>query len=362
MNNQSSPKPYWLGLIQKVVTFITLYNIAFLCLLGTVILVSIIGWIISLANPPYSTELQHAYGDGQNQLMSISVDGMIVGSEVSSGDFFASLDQSMTSGYEIKDKLMAAANDEYTHGVILEINSPGGTIYGARAIADGVKYYKEKTNRPVYAYIQGMGLSGAYWGAISADKVFADYGSDIGSVGVIMGPFEYYDKVLGADGGLLNGGIITQNGIETTTITAGKSKDLGNPNRRLTSEEIASLQKSANNEYDQFVSYVAGRRQLDESVIRNQIGAMSYDSKTAKELKLVDEIGSRDAAYAALAKKAGVGDDFYVVREVPLLGPIEQLFSAKSKEDKGPQVSASLCGSRKVMAYSGNMTSLCKVQ
>jgi protease IV len=113
-------------------------------------------------------------------------------------------------------------DDLSLHGVVLEINSPGGAICGARAIADDVSYYRSKAKKPIYAHVEGLA---AYWAASAADKVIADYGSDIGSIGVIMGPFKYYNTVVNEDSGLFDGGVITQNGIESVSITAGKPKD-----------------------------------------------------------------------------------------------------------------------------------------
>jgi protease-4 len=134
----------------------------------------------------YST----VFGSGYNTLLSIQVSGMIIGSEQDSAGGFSA---DYTSGYSVKEKLLAAAEDDTISGVVLEVNSPGGTIYGARAIADGVTGYKEKTGKPVYTYVEGQAASGGYWAAAATDEIIADYGSDIGSIGVIMGPFQYYD-------------------------------------------------------------------------------------------------------------------------------------------------------------------------
>ena len=78
----------------------------------------------------------------ENYLLSIPVSGMITGSEQGSGSIFDPISDAYTSGYTVKEQLKAATEDDTIDGVILEIDSPGGTIYGARAIADGVKYYQ----------------------------------------------------------------------------------------------------------------------------------------------------------------------------------------------------------------------------
>lgn len=304
--------------------------------------------------PTYST----VYGAGYEQLLSIKVTGMIVGSD---DDSAAGYGSGYTSGYTVKDKLLAAAEDDTISGVILEVNSPGGTIYGARAIADGVTTYQEKSGKPVYTYVEGQAASGGYWAAAATDKIIADYGSDVGSIGIIMGPFQYYDKLLAEDGGLLSGGVITQNGIENTYISAGTSKDAGSPYRRLTPQELNILQTSVNNEYDGFVSYVSKHRDIPEATIRSTIGAMAYDNKTALAYKLIDHTGSRDAAYAALAKAAGVEDDYQVIREDEPFSFWDVAMSAVTIKPRKQAAKPDLCSlTRASLAYHGDASLLCK--
>jgi len=308
----------------------------------------------------FADKYYHVAGDetSMNKILSIKVSGVIVGD---SDEGFAE-GFGVVPGYAIKQQLYKAADDDAIQGVVLEINSPGGTIYGAHAIADGVAHYREKAKRPVYAHVQGVGASGAYWAAISADKVITDYGSDVGSIGVIMGPFKYYDKVLSEDGKVL-----TQNGIESYNITAGKSKDAGDPYRKLTPDEIATLQRSVNNEYDEFVKYVHERRKIPEDVIRDKLGALTYDAKTAKEEKMIDDTMGREETYKALAEASRIGDDYEVVRPIVLdetaryqgggwLGTVLH---------RGPKpasmAQASRCDlDRVTLAFNGDLSTLCR--
>ncbi|HSH18291.1 MAG TPA: S49 family peptidase [Candidatus Saccharimonadales bacterium] len=358
----SMPGEHYLkSLLKRVITIIVTWNVLVLCFVGTIIVLVAIFSLLALASGEEEmSSYTVVHGDGQNQLLSLKVNGIIVGTDAGSSSFFGGLD-GQTAGYTVKDQLYTAASDDTIQGVILEIDSPGGTIYGSRAIADGVKYYKEKTGNPVYAHISGSGASGAYWAAISADKVIVDHGSDVGSVGIIMGPFQYYNKVLAEDGGILAGGVITEGGVESVTFTAGKSKDVGNPYRRLTPEEVAVLQKTVNNEYDGFVSYVSERRDIPDPVLRGQIGALTYDPKTALELKLVDAIGSRQDAYDKLAEAAKVKDDYMVIEEEYLPGLVESLLSAVKRQPQPKATKVDLCGlDRASLAYHGDVTTWCK--
>jgi protease-4 len=348
--------PFIKGLLKRIATISVSWATIVVCLVVTL---SIFGFMFAPSDEA-ETDYSYIYGDGMNEMLSIPINGTIVGSEDEAASLNFLSDDYQTSGYKVKEQLYAAADDDLINGVVLEINSPGGTIYGSRAIADGVKYYKEKTGNPVYAYVQGMAASGAYWVASSTDKIIADYGSDIGSIGVVMGPFQYYNNVLAEDGGMLYGGVVTQNGIENTTITAGKSKDIGSPYRRLTQEEVTTLQKAVNNEYDDFVRYVSKQRKIDEPTLRNTIGAMTYDNKSAHEYKLIDQSGSKDDAYNQLAKAAGIEDDFTIIREERIPGFVESLLEATVRKPKTEVKTFDTCSlTRSTLAYHGDVSAFC---
>ncbi len=356
--------PYYKNLLKFAGYIFVGWNTLFLCALGPLFFLMIIGIAMTADVPESSLSLTPVYGEGYQQLLSIKVTGVIYGDSDDQASPLGGLGFTDTYGYEVKKKLYDAAKDDNIQGVVLEISSPGGTIYGSRAIADGVKHYRDKTKQPVYAFVSGVAASGGYWAATSADKIMADYGSDVGSIGVIMGPFKYYDKVISESGGLFDGGVVTQNGIETVNLSAGKFKDLGSPYRRLTKEETDILQRQINNDYDEFVSYVAERRKIDAGTIKGVIGAMGYDNKTAQAYKLIDQTASREATYEALADKAGIKDDYQVVREESPGGFISSLLAAvtgkparQAQAATPAKTSCSLISTR--LAYSGDISALC---
>jgi protease IV len=265
-------------------------------------------------------------------------------------------------GYEIKDTLVKLAEDDSIQGVILEINSPGGTIFGTQAIVDGVAEYQNQTGKPVIAFIGSMAASGGYWAAASADEIIADSGTAVGSIGVILGPIKYYDDVVSESGGAFIGGVETRGGIETEFITGGFAKDLGNPYRRITDRERRSLQAGVDNYYDTFVQYVAERRGLSESVIRESIGALVYDEIQAIELGLVDQRANKQAAFLIAAQAADLPeDDFAVLGQKRRTG----LFSswsgaALSLLNQRGSGSAYCTLSTVVLAFHGNSAALCR--
>lgn len=356
--------PFWGGLVKRVITIVVSWNVVLACIFGTILsfglVIAIFAGIGAASGLGSYTPV---YGTGVNQLLSIKISGTILGSSEPDQGFSGLFTEGgNTYGYDVKDQLYAAAEDPNVVGVILEIDSPGGTIYGATAIADGVWYYKQKTNKPVYAHIEGLGASAAYWAAASADRIYADNGSSVGSIGVILGPIEYYDTVLATDGGLLGGGVITQNGIDSTYFTAGKSKDVGNPYRRLTQAEVGQLQQSVDAEYDRFVSYVSKQRDISENTIRDSIGAMIYEPGKAQELKLTDAVGSRQVAYANLGEAARIGNDYTVVRQLAAPGLAEAVLGAVTGRNQEPKA-VDLCAlTRTTLAYHGDVSAWCSKQ
>ncbi|RMD76627.1 S49 family peptidase [Candidatus Dojkabacteria bacterium] len=225
--------------------------------------------------------------ESKNKILQINIEGPIL-NEASEVDFFAAFLGPVTYGYQIKEILENAAKDESIKAVILKVNSPGGLVSGSKAIADGIQSYRERTGRKVYGFGSGIVASGAYWAISSSDKIFVDVGTTVGSIGVIAGELVYYDKLISVNG------ITTKNGIEVEYITAGEGKDFGSPFRRITQKEKQIIQQSANNVYDVFVEHISLTRGISVSDLRNKIGAYVYDEKQSKELKLIDEIASRD--------------------------------------------------------------------
>jgi protease IV len=297
-------------------------------------------------NQPLSEQYEYRVIRGEgvslNKLLQISVNGVILTEATSVAGPFDFLEEGVTYGYDVKETLRRAADDPTIKGIFLTINSPGGTIPGSKAISDGVQQYKKRTGNPVYSHIRDVGASGAYWAAVSTDRVFMDTGSIVGSIGVLMGPFTYYNNPV--EEGSFLGSVTTEGGIEHTYFTGGQYKDTGSPYRRLTEEERAHWQRSINNEYGVFVTHVSRYRKIPESTIVNTIKALPYDSIEAKQLRLVDEIGSEDTALQALADKAGLGDNYQLIYEQRKGDFFTSLFSVAVSRQK-PQASTvcSLC-------------------
>ncbi len=302
--------------------------------------------------------------DAEHQFASIALDGIILGDRSEFEQIFeAFASGGVTFGYDVKDELYELADADEVAGIVLEINSPGGTIFGTQAIVDGVTYYRQQTNKPVVAYIGSIAASGGYWAAVSADEIIADAGTTIGSIGVITGPIKFYDGVVSEDGGAFIGGIETTGGVQTTFFTAGEGKDMGNPYRPMTDRERQVLQGAVDSSHSTFVDYVSERRAVDRATVTQMWGGYIYNDIQATQLGMVDNRGSKDAAYNIVAERAGVAiDDSSIIRYRSGGGFFDQLFGVVSDaqtELKAGRVSGGCLYSQHVMAYHGDLAGLC---
>ncbi len=252
--------------------------------------------------------------ESKNLLLSLHLEGMILGSAFFDYGPSPSF-MGVTYGYKFKKALEKAAKNNDVKGIFIHVRTPGGTICGSKAIYDGIKQYQSATKKPVLVFIEGLSASGGVMATAGADAIYADYGSLIGSIGVRGFSLTYFDKPMATQGGIFGGGIVTQGGIEKQVLHAGKGKDLGNPFRKATKEEIENLQKGLDIEYDEFVRHMAINRKMDERVIKEEMGAQIFDNKTAQKYRLIDGTLDKDKAVLKLAEMAGIsGKDYKLVK------------------------------------------------
>lgn len=328
------------------------------------IVMVVLGMFASLGeeSSPDALQLTTIYGadDANAKIASIVVDGILLGERTTDDIWTALAEDSVTYGYEVKSQLSRLAQRDDIAAVMLELHSPGGTIFGTQAIVDGVTQYQQATGKPVYAFVGSMAASGGYWAAVSADQIFADAGTAIGSIGVLTGPFKFYDGVISEDGGLFLGGVETKDGIATTYITAGKYKDLGNPYRQLSDEEIAVLQQSVDNAYTQFVEYVGQKRQLRPEFLRSQVGALIYDEQQALEFGLIDQTANWHEAVRALADMAGLSAGSYqVVRVSNASSWVDALLGARFSAPVKQSLAVCPWGAS-ALVYYGDVAGVCR--
>ncbi len=321
-----------------------------------------IGSLLAQESYESASEYEYVRGDesSNNKILKVDISGVIWNTRGDLEDSFEGLFGDLgTYGYEVKEMLMEASKDESVLGVVLEVNSPGGTVTGSKAIADGVEYFKQKTGKPVLGFGSGLVASGAYWSIIAADEVVVDYGSLVGSVGVIGGQFPVYNGVTELGGGLLGGSVTTEGGIDVVTITSGEGKDFGNPFRQPTNKELSIAQESSDLIYERFVDYVSVRRGIENVSVRNEVGAYAYGEEQALNLGLIDRVGSREEAYRLMAEKLGI-EDYQVVGEVGESDFVSRLLGVVGRFSSPNVKSGSCIWDKKVMVFYGSVGELCE--
>ena len=174
--------------------------------------------------------------------------------------------------------------------LIININSPGGSVSATAELEQIIYEFKKHTNIKVYFFTKEILASGGYWVATTADKIFASYGSIIGSIGVSGPSWFYYNTPTSLSSGIFGQTIETKEGIEVFNQNAGEGKDLFNPFRRPRSDEIKHLQSIVDDVYNNFITKVSKSRKIEISNLKTNIGALIYSSNQAKNNFLIDDI------------------------------------------------------------------------
>src|SRR5574344_1554515 len=150
-----------------------------------------------------------------------------------------------TSSDTLMKEIRAAAEDKSVKAVLLRINSPGGSVTAAEEVGRELARFKETTKKPIVASMGDMGASAAYWlAACQSDKIYADASTLTGSIGVYM-PYMNTEELM------------KKIGVSTGKIKSGAHKDIMSPDRQMTEEERAMLQKMVDQMFTQFVQTVA---------------------------------------------------------------------------------------------------------
>lgn len=223
----------------------------------------------------------------------IDVVGTIQASSSSSG-FYSSdgqYDHDLYMNYI--EEMEEADNNK---GILLYVDSPGGTVYESDELYLKLMEYKEVTGRPIYAYFASQACSGGYYIAMAADKIYANRNCWTGSIGVIVSLTnckKLYDKL----------------GIKEIDITSGKNKAMGSSGLDLTKEQYDILQSLVDEAYDQFTNIVSKGRKMDINKVKRLADGRIYSAMQAKDNDLVDENGSLEDLKTVIQDENNLNDD-----------------------------------------------------
>ncbi|SFL85587.1 S49 family peptidase [Nitrosomonas communis] len=189
---------------------------------------------------------------------------------------------SMGSAENVNAALQKAFKDKNTAGVILRINSPGGSPVQAGYINDEIRRLRaEYPQIPLYAVVEDICASGGYYAAVAADKIFVDKASIVGSIGVILDSFGFT-------------GTLEKLGIERRLLTAGENKSFLDPFSPTDPKQKEHAQKMLAEIHQQFIQVVQQGRGERLKNTAEIFSGMLWTGQKSIDLGLVDAFGSAD--------------------------------------------------------------------
>jgi len=193
-------------------------------------------------------------------------------------------------------ELKRFADDSSIKAIILHVNSPGGGVAASEEIYREVKRIREEKKKRIVVSVESVGASGAYYIASAADKIYADNGSIVGSIGVIAQWVNYGDLMKWAK-------------LKDVVLKTGEFKDTGDPARDLTPAEQAYMQSLIDNMFGQFVHAVADGRDMKFDDVKAIANGKVWTGEQALSMKLIDKVGDFEAAVKDTAKSVGISGE-----------------------------------------------------
>ena len=198
------------------------------------------------------------------------------------------------------DKVMAGLNrafkDKNTQGVVLRINSPGGSPVQAGYINDEIKRLRAKNpDIPLYVVVQDLCASGGYYVAVAGDKIYVDKASLVGSIGVIMGGFGFT-------------GAMEKLGIERRVYTAGENKDLLDPFAPENAVQKEHIKKMLDEIHQQFIKVVRQGRGTRLKESPDVFSGLVWTGEKSVEMGLADSFGGLEYVAREVIKADNVVD------------------------------------------------------
>lgn len=256
-------------------------------------------------NQPKDMELSKLTGLGQKKdaVAVIPIYGAI-----SQGNSSRSWDH---GSQQTAKRIKTLAAKKEVKAIVLDINSPGGSVGAVQEIYSAVLRAKAETKKPFIARFGEVSASGGYYVAAACDQIVAHPGTITGSIGVIFGLSNIE-------------GLMKKIGLKSEAIKSGKHKDIGSMTREMTPEERKLLQAMIDDSYEQFVGAVAQGRKMTPEQVKVLADGRIYTGRQAKENGLVDKLGDLQDAVDAAGEAAKLGKNPRVLSDGD---PLENFFS-----------------------------------
>lgn len=194
-----------------------------------------------------------------------------------------------TSTVQVRREIRAAANSEKVYAIVLRIDSPGGTAAGTEELAAEIASAGKQ--KPVWAYVEDMAASAAYWAASQAQRIVANSTAIVGSIGT-------YGVVQDLSGAA------AMQGVKVHVIRAGAHKGAGTPGTEITAEQLADMQRLVNGLNEHFLAGVLAGRGSKIANLEEIADGRAWLASEAKDIGLIDAIGSFDSVLSDLSSMA----------------------------------------------------------
>ena len=199
---------------------------------------------------------------------------------------------------QFTDELNKIEKDSNFKGLLVIINSPGGTFVSSKEIYDSLKSLSKKI--PVAVYMKEVATSGAYLASLGADKIFANVGTVTGSVGVILQTAEIT-------------GLLDKIGITPMIIKSGELKATPNPFEESDREQINFIREVVYEMQKEFIGLVKEEREIPPEGINIVSDGRIFTSRQAQKINLIDEIAAEKDAINWIKKKGGLDDNIEII-------------------------------------------------
>lgn len=197
---------------------------------------------------------------------------------------------------QVVEDIRRFADDDSIKAIIIHVNSPGGGVAASEEIYREVKRVRDEKHKRIVSSIETVGASGAYYVSSATNKIYADSGSVVGSIGVIAEWVNYGDLMRWAK-------------LKPEMLKVGQFKDTGDPTRELTPAERQYMQGLIDDMYGQFVQAVADGRHAKTSDIKSIADGRVWTGEQAMGLHLIDQIGDFRTAVLDTAKSVRISGE-----------------------------------------------------
>ena len=197
---------------------------------------------------------------------------------------------------QVVKQLKQFADDDSVKAIVIHVNSPGGGVAASEEIYREVKRIRDEKKKRIVASIETVGASGAYYVASATNKIYADKGSIVGSIGVIAEWVNYEELLKWAK-------------VHAITMKAGEFKDTGSPTREMTPSEREYFQGMIDNMHTQFIQAVADGRHEKADDIRAIANGKVWTGEQALPLKLVDQLADFEGAVKDTARAVNISGE-----------------------------------------------------